>query len=150
EPYSLTRLTAFTNFVGGETVATNYAVSYPDGATEYYGFIPTTTLDGHKFAFLTDRIDPHGITNHFVYIETNSLVLLLVVFDGDGRSNTLHYADVTHPNLITSVTDPFGRTAFLNYDTNSTDGVLTNVIDPQGLSSFFKYDSQGWATNLIT
>ena len=127
-------------------------VSYPHGAMDIYGFVPTNgagplTIDGYPIALLTKKTDAFGHTTQFVYQETNSLVTLQAVIDPDGRTNTLSYTNALFPNLITGVTDPFGNTASFQYDTN---GVLTNVTDVVGLSSSFAYDSQGWLTNLTT
>src|ERR1043166_22471 len=125
---------------------TNYVVSHANGAKDYYGYVIPFQMK--QAAFLTDRVDPYGHTNHFVYIQTNSATLLKYVIDGDGRTNTLFYTNNNFPAQITGVQDPFGHMATLFYDSV---GMLTNITDSVSLSSSFKYDgSLGWVTNLIT
>jgi len=131
---------------GGGT--TNYTLSYPNGAKDYYNTLyPSITINGKAVALLTDKVDPFGHTNRFIYQHSGSLVLLQYVVDADGRTNTLAYTNTTYPTRVTGVQDPYGRTTILKY---SDTGKLTNVVDVAGLSSSFKYDYQGWVTNLIT
>ena len=141
EFYSDTRLQC-----SSDSSHTNYIISYPSGAKDYYGYVIGYQMG--SAAFLTDQVDPQGHTNHFIYIQTNSATLLKYIIDADGRTNTLFYTNNTLPASVTGVQDPFGHTAILTYDSN---GTLTNITDAAGLSSSFKYDGTlGWVTNLIT
>jgi RHS repeat-associated protein len=127
---------------------TNFILAYPSGAKDYYSYIPTNFLiNALPIALLSDRVDAYGHTNHFVYQQTSSLVLLQYVVDTDGRTNTVSYTNTAFPSQITGVTDPFGRSAVLKYDST---GMLTNVTDPVGISSSFVYDGQDWITNMTT
>jgi RHS repeat-associated protein len=135
--------------VNGAKHAT-FIISYVNGATNYYSFVPSETPDpwSYPVALLTASVDAHNHTNQFIYLETNSMVFLQYMIDGDGRTNTLHYnTSSAFPTEITGVTDPFGHNASLKYDEN---GVLTNITDEIGMTSSFVYDDQYWMTNLTT
>jgi RHS repeat-associated protein len=125
---------------------TGYIKSYPDGAKDYYGFIPSETTYTN-IVLLTAKVDRFGHATLFVYTDNGTRTLLMQVIDADGRTNTLSYANGAFPGHVTSVTDPFGRSCSLQYDGN---GMLTNITDVIGLQSAFTYDPNNWVTNLHT
>ena len=122
--------------VDGSMNLTGYVVTYPDGAKDVYGFVPTALFEAKKVAFLSAAVDSFGHTNRFLYEENANRVLLKYHDDFDGRTNKLTYTNATYPALITGVEDPFGRTTVLKYD---QDGMLADITDVVGLASSFKY-----------
>ncbi len=132
----------------GNEGATNYTRIYPNGARDYYSFCPTNQIDGRKVLLLTCKVTATGYTNlAFIYEETNNLVLLRHVVDGDSRTNSFSYTNSAFPTAITSVRDAWSNTVRFQY--NET-GLLTNITDVVGLSSTFNYDTNGWMTRLLT
>jgi YD repeat-containing protein len=137
----------------GSDNLTGFIISYASGAIDYYQYVPTNLLDAVQVAFLSEKVDPAGQTNRFIYQETNDIVFLKFVIDADGHTNMLFYTNATFPSYVTGVQDPFGRMATINYDENSGSvnyGMVTSIVDVAMLPSSFSYDSQGWVTNLHT
>jgi RHS repeat-associated protein len=127
---------------------TGFALSYPDGAVDYYQFVPTNfSINTYPVGLLSAKVDALGHTNSFQYIQTNDVTLLLSMTDPDGRVYSLNYTNVAFPTRITGVQDPFGRLCILQYDGS---GMLTNLIDSMGMQSSIQYNSLGWATTLGT
>ena len=134
------------------TTNTGFAVLYPDGSQDVYGFIVTNATGTFLQAFLTQRKNPQGQKTsliYYPYTNANPVVRLQYVIDGDGRTNFIYYAtnNAYTTNLISRVVDPFGRSTSLAYDTN---GCLTNIVDAANNSSCMSYDTNYWVTNLVT
>jgi RHS repeat-associated protein len=127
----------------GHTI--NFVITHPDGAKDCYGYL--AMLGMSQVAFLTAQVDPYGHSNRFIYIQTNSAILLKYVVDADGRTNTLTYTNALLPSQVTGVTDPFGRTAIIRYDAF---GKLTNIVDVAGISNVFTYGVNNWIDTMTT
>jgi RHS repeat-associated protein len=140
--------TTLTREPDGSSSLTGFIVTHSNGSLDYYNFVPTNfMINMVAVAFLSDQVDPFGHTNHFVYQETNGVVLLQEVIDSDAQVTTISYTNSSYPSQITGVSDPFGRSAVLKYNSG---GMLANVTDPVGISSSFAYNALGWVTNLTT
>lgn len=143
--HSQTLLTGATN--------TGFTLTYSDGSKTVYGFIVTNNTGVFERAMMTETWNSIGQITRFNYEsytpETNSVIRLKEVIDGDGRTNTITYVtnNAFSTNLIARVTDPFGRFAEMQYDHL---GRLTNLTDVANLSTSFVYDANDWVTNMTT
>ncbi|MDB6122328.1 MAG: repeat protein [Pedosphaera sp.] len=135
---------------GGKT--TGFALTYPDGSQDVYGFIVTNNAGVFQEAFLTERKNAQSEKISFAYqayAPSAPIVRLQNVIDGDGRTNWVYY-NTNNPystNLISQIIDAFGRTNSLDYDNA---GRLTNITDVAGLSTGLVYDGSNWVTSMTT
>jgi RHS repeat-associated protein len=137
--------------ITGNTTS-GFTVSYPDGSKDVYGMIVTNSGGTFLKAFMTERWNAQSQKTtlyYSSYTNTNPVIRLQSVVDGDGRTNLISY-NSTNPystNLISQVVDPFGRSASLTYDVN---GRLTGITDAQGLSSSVAYGTSDTVASITT
>jgi RHS repeat-associated protein len=111
-----------------------FTVKHPSGAVDVYG--QKFSFDGIDYYFLTERKDPSGQALVFEYEQTQSVVKLRTITDGDGHKVQLHYSGSSL--RVESVTDDWQRQVTFVYDPNDS-SLLQRITDVGGLESFFTY-----------
>ena len=114
-----------------------------DGGVEVFAQSDGVITAGRR-VYLTDIIDPQGLTLHVTYDATLRLV---AVTDATGLVTTLAYDLASDPSKITTVTDPYGRFATLTYNAA---GQLASITDALGLTSSFRYGPEDFLATLTT
>jgi RHS repeat-associated protein len=114
-----------------------------DGGVEVYA-----QSDGsqstQRLVFLTDIIDPKGLSVHLTYDDHLRVVAMT---DATGMVSTLSYDWPSDPLKVTRMTDPFGRFATFTYDGS---GLLQSITDAIGLRSSFVYGDGDFISALTT
>jgi len=147
---NFTSYTGFTHWKSRATLVQvandppRYERRLPDGTVEVFTFPDRAAALPNRRVFLTQVIDPQGLTATFTY---DASVRLVAVTDAVGQVTTLEYNDSADPMRLTNVTDPFGRTATLAYNGA---GRLQSVTDAVGMTSRFAYDEGGVLTGMTT
>jgi RHS repeat-associated protein len=136
--------------ISGDTT-NGFTVNFPDGSSDFYGFIVTSNSVFQE-AFLTELRDPQSQKvrlNYATYNSANPVVQLTSIVDADGHTTSVYYNTTNwdSTNLISQVTDPFGRNAYLGYDTL---GRLTNITDVYGIETSFQYDGLDRIVSMTT
>ena len=125
------------------TTPIRYERRLPTGGVEVFAQSDGVITAG-RHVYLTDVIDPQGLSLHFTY---DANLRLVAVTDAIGLVTTLSYEWASDPTRITKVTDPYGRVATLTYNSAGELASLTDVI---GLTSSFAYGPGDFITNLTT
>jgi RHS repeat-associated protein len=120
-----------------------YERRLPDGGVEVFAQSDGTITSGRR-VFLTDVVDPQGLSLHFTY---DLSLRLVAVTDATGLVTTLSYELTQDPLKVTEVTDPYGRSASLSYNSN---GQLATITDALGLVSSFVYAAEDFVSSLTT
>lgn len=122
------------------TSSTSYELTFPDGSRQVFGQ-PDGTVGGSRRIFLTQMIDPAGLTYLLNY--DSSLRLATVVDTATLKTNlTFYYASgafAGDTNVIRKVTDRYGRSAYFGY--NGYSSKLETITDQLGLTSRVFYAS---------
>jgi YD repeat-containing protein len=121
-----------------------YERRLPDGSIEVFALGDRPASVPGRHVFLTEVIDPQGLTATLDY---DASFRLVSITDAVGQVTTLEYLDPANPLAITRVTDPFGRAATLEYDSA---GRLTVVTDVIGMASRFVYRESDFIAALTT
>jgi len=114
-----------------------------DGGVEVFAQSDGTITSGRR-VFLTDIIDPQGLSLHLTY---DSSLRLVAVTDAIGQVTTLSYELASDPLKVTKVTDPFGRFATLTYNAG---GQLASITDVISLTSRFVYGPYDFVASMTT
>jgi len=114
-----------------------------DGGIEVFAQSDGVITNGRRI-YLTDVIDPQGLTLHLTY---DASFRIVAVTDAIGLVTTLSYELTSDPLKITKVTDPYGRAATLSYN---VDGQLASITDVIGLTSSFRYGADDFITSMTT
>src|SRR5439155_10854254 len=114
-----------------------------DGGVEVFSQ-PDGTSTGSRRVFLTDIVDPQGLTLHFTY---DASLRLVAATDAIGQVTTLSYELAADSFKVTKVTDPFGRAAVFTYNAV---GQLARITDVIGLTSSFSYGARDFVAAMTT
>src|SRR5438067_2361632 len=120
-----------------------YERRLPDGVVHVYAQSDGVVTSGRR-VYLTDLIDPQGLTLHFTY---DASLRIIAITDATGSVSTLSYELATDPLKITRITEPYGRFARLTYNAA---GELASITDAINLTSSFGYGANDFVHSLTT
>jgi RHS repeat-associated protein len=125
------------------TSPVRYERRLPDGGVEVFAQ-PDGVISFGRHVYLTDIIDPQGLTLHLTYDASFRIVALT---DATGLVTTLAYDLASDPLKLTKMTDPYGRFATLTYNAV---GELASLTDAISLTSSFVYDANDFIASMTT
>ena len=120
-----------------------YERRLPDGGMQVFTQSDGVVTPGRR-VYLTDIIDPQGLTVHLTY---DASLRLVAVTDAIGLVTTLSYELASDPLKITKISDPYGRFARLTYNAS---GQLASITDAINLTSSLMYGDNDFVQSLTT